>query len=64
MWMPKFSMRLKELFSVRLDEDLCEIILIAAKKTAKLDDSTKTKIGELLYDEWLAARVKEHAVTT
>jgi len=48
----------------RLDEDLCEIILIAAKKTAKLDDSTKTKIGELLYDEWLAARVKEHAVTT
>ncbi|MDY6950515.1 MAG: peptidylprolyl isomerase [Thermodesulfobacteriota bacterium] len=40
-----------------------EIIQVTAVNPASLDDSTKEEIGELLYNEWLEARLQEHTVT-
>jgi parvulin-like peptidyl-prolyl isomerase len=39
-----------------------EIIQVTAVNPAALDDSTKEEIGELLYSEWLDARLQEHSV--
>ncbi|MDY6837284.1 MAG: peptidylprolyl isomerase [Thermodesulfobacteriota bacterium] len=40
-----------------------EIIQVTAVNPASLDDSTKEEIGELLYNDWLEARLQEHSVT-
>jgi parvulin-like peptidyl-prolyl isomerase len=40
-----------------------ELIQVTAKNPATLDDSTKDEIGELVYNEWLEARLREHNVT-
>ena len=40
-----------------------EIIQVTAMNPATLDDSTKEEIGELIYNEWLEARLQEHTVT-
>jgi len=40
-----------------------EIVQVTAMNPASLDDSTKEEIGELIYNEWLEARLQEHTVT-
>ncbi|MDY6987901.1 MAG: peptidylprolyl isomerase [Thermodesulfobacteriota bacterium] len=40
-----------------------EIIQVTAMNPASLDDSAKEEIGELIYNEWLEARLQEHTVT-
>ena len=40
-----------------------EIIQVTAHNPAELDDSTKEEIGELIYNEWIGARVQDHNVS-
>jgi peptidylprolyl isomerase len=44
------------------DEDLYEILQITAFRAAELDDATNVDIGEIIYNEWLAERMKDHSV--
>lgn len=44
------------------EDDLYEIIQVISVYIAKLDNSTKEKIAEAIYDEWVAERLKEHSV--
>ncbi len=44
-------------------EDIYEIIQISAIHPAKLEDATKEKISQAIYEEWLEARLKEHTVS-
>ncbi len=43
-------------------EDIYEIIQVKEIKSAELNDSTKEKITELLYDKWLQERMKDHCI--
>lgn len=44
-------------------EDIYEIIQISAMHPAKLEDDTKEKISQAIYEEWLEERLKEHRVS-
>lgn len=44
------------------DEDLFEIFIINAKKTAQLDDETREEVRRIVRDEWLAAQAREHGI--
>ena len=46
-----------------LGENLYAVIVVNALYPARLDDSTRTKIADAIYDEWLQARFREHTVT-
>jgi peptidylprolyl isomerase len=46
------------------NEDLFEIILVQSMHPASLDESTKITIGEAIYEDWLAARMEEFAIST
>jgi parvulin-like peptidyl-prolyl isomerase len=40
-----------------------EIVQVTAMNPATLDDATKDEIGELIYNEWLGARMQEHNIS-
>lgn len=47
----------------RLNEtDFYEIILVTTVHPTKLDDSTRVRITDAIYDQWLKARFEEHTV--
>ncbi len=42
---------------------LYEVLKVDTKSTAELDDATRDKIAELIYNEWLQTRMQEHSIT-
>lgn len=44
------------------DENLFEIILVKARKSAELNDTIRQEIEEKLHEEWITARMREHSI--